>query len=141
MLRPSYRLPPGLARHFSAPPLVTHTSVTVLRPQTVGTSRLRGPVDDTRVIHPEQRLAQLCVLRPGSGTQFSIPEIMSPLFAYEWSCTCRCDRRRKTLVLQRRIYDGTLAACPFPSQMYVVQMSQQYLRHEAFPKQHVKPSL
>ncbi len=45
------------------------------------------------------------------------------------------------LVLQRRIYDGTLAAGPFPSQMYVVQMSQQYLRHEAFPKQHVKPSL
>ncbi len=45
------------------------------------------------------------------------------------------------LVSQRRIYDGTLAAGPFPSQMYVVQMSQQYLRHEAFPKQHVKPSL
>ena len=45
------------------------------------------------------------------------------------------------LVLQRRIYDGTLAAGPFPSQMYVVQMSQQYLRHEAFPKRHVNPSL
>ena len=47
----------------------------------------------------------------------------------------------RVLVLQRCIYDGTLAAGPFPSQMYVVQMSQQYLRHEAFPKQHVKPSL